>query len=365
MPTDSSAALPAMHPVAANRILRLGFGTAFALWVSQVLSWDLSFIMPVLVSLLLSIPMSAPSLKQGIIFILALALPAYGVLLLQLALENYHAVAVFLLIAVCFWSFYYSAKGGSPVLGAFLTMGLALLAAVGSDSIDLQLMVTKALVINAVLAIPFVWLAHAFFPDPPRPANQGPRPSPPTPDRSMAIWSAWRSTVIVFPVMFFFLLYQGSASYLVVMIKVASMGQQVENNKTSAVGKSLLLSTIYGGIGATIMWQLLSIWPSLILYTLLIALGGLIMGRRVFAGLAMHPQAGTWSYAFLTMIVLIAPAVMDSQGGDSATVSFYSRMGMMFAATLYSVLAVKVFDAFRPMKAQTKQNEPANSKASA
>jgi hypothetical protein len=168
----------------------------------------------------------------------------------------------------------------------------------------------------------------------------------------MAIWSAWRATVIVFPVMFFFLLYQGSASYLVVMIKVASMGQQVENDTTRAAGKSLLMSTVIGGIGAIIMWQLLSIWPSLIFYTLLIALGGLIMGRKIFSGLAMHPQAGTWSYAFLTMIVLIAPAVLDGPGGASASVSFYSRLGMMFAATLYSVVAVRVYDAFRPLQRQ-------------
>ena len=348
MPTDLSE----MHPVAARRILRLAFGTAVALWFSQVVNWDVSFIMPVLVSLLLAIPIPAPSLKGGIIFILALALPAYGVLLLLPVMDNYHMAAILILIAACFWSFYFSAKGGSPVLGAFLTMGLALLTAVGSDSIDALLMVNKALVINAVIAMLFVWLAHAFFPDPPRPANQGPRPSPPKPERAVAIWSAWRSTIIVFPVMFFFLLYPGSASYLVVMIKVASMGQQVENDNTRAAGKSLLMSTIIGGIGATIMWQLLSIWPSLIFYTLLIALGGLIMGKRIFSGLAMHAQAGTWSYAFLTMIVLVAPAVLDGPGGGSATASFYSRLGMMIGATMYSVVAVRVYDAFRPLKQQ-------------
>jgi hypothetical protein len=361
MPTD----IPVTHPVAARRILRLAFGTAAALWYSQAVNWDVSFIMPVLVSVLLAIPIPAPTLKQGSKFILALALPAYGVLFLLPVMDNYHMAAILILIAACFWSFFYSAKGGSPVLGAFLTMGLALLTAVGSDSIDALLMVNKALVINAVIAMLFVWLAHAFFPDPPRPANLGPRPSPPAPERSISIWSAWRSTVIVFPVMFFFLLYPGSASYLVVMIKVASMGQQVENDTSRAAGRSLLLSTVYGGVGAIIMWQALSIWPSLILYTLLIALGGLIMGRRVFSGVAMHPQAGTWSYAFLTMIVLIAPAVVDGPGGSSASVSFYSRLGMMVAATLYSVLALRVYDAFRPMKQPDSQQGTVNAESSA
>jgi len=136
---------------------------------------------------------------------------------------------------------------------------------------------------------------------------------------------------------------------------------QFENDTTRAAGESLLMSTMIGGIGAIIMWQLLSIWPSLVLYTLLIALGGLIMGRRIFSGPAMHAQAGTWSYAFLTMIVLIAPAVLDGPGGAAASVGFYSRLGMMVAATLYSVVAIRIYDAFRPLQ----QQETAMSESSA
>lgn len=349
MPTDLTRTY---HPVAARRILRLAFGTALALWFSQTINWSASFLLPVLVSFLLAVPMPAPTLKKGIVFILALALPAYGALLLLPVMDHYHIAAVLVLLAAVFWSFYFSAKGGSPVLGAFLTMGLALLIAVGSDSIDALLAINKALVINAVIAMLFVWLGHALFPDLPRPANLGPRPAAPAPERAIAIWSAWRSTLIVFPVMMFFLISQGSAAYVVVMIKVASMGQQLENDSTRAAGKSLLMSTVIGGIGAIIMWQLLSIWPSLVLYTLLIVLAGLIMGRRIFSDLAMHPQAGTWSYAFLTMIVLIAPAVLDGPGGASAGAGFYNRLSMLFAATVYSVVAVTIHDAFRPLPQQ-------------
>jgi hypothetical protein len=350
MPTENAAAQPLMHPVAARRIIRLAFGTAAALWFSQAVAWDVSFIMPVLVSFLLAVPIPAPTLKKGLGFILALAIPVSTALLLLPFLYDYRAAGILILLAACFWSFYYSAKGGSPVLGAFLTVGLAILTAVGSVSIDAALMVTKAVVINAVIALLFVWLAHAFFPDPPPPENKARKPAPPAISREIAIWSAWRSTVIVFPVMLFFLVYSESATYLVVMIKVASMGQQVENDNTRAVGRSLLLSTVIGGIGAIIMWEILSIWPSLVMYSLMVILGGLIMGRRIFQGMAMHPRAGTWSYAFLTMLVIIAPAVMDSASGGAADAKFWDRLLMMFGATFYSVAAVSVYDAFRPRK---------------
>ena len=81
---------------------------------------------------------------------------------------------------------------------------------------------------------------------------------------------------------------------------------------------------------------------------MLIALAGLVFGRRIFAGKGMHADAGTWSYAYLTMIVILAPAVMDTASGSSADAAFWSRLLMFVLATLYGVAAVYVVDAFRP-----------------
>jgi hypothetical protein len=64
----------------------------------------------------------------------------------------------------------------------------------------------------------------------------------------------------------------------------------------------------------------------------------------------MHPDAATWSYAYLTMIVILAPAVMDSASGSSADMAFWSRLLMFALATLYGVAAVYVVDAFRPAR---------------
>jgi len=336
-----------MHPVAARRILRLAFGTALALWVSQAMGWGLSFVTPVLLSVLLALPLPAPGLKVSLVFIVALAVPVWLATWLLLPLLTYQPlVGMLLLVAACFWRFYYSASGGSPVMGAFLTMGLAIVAAVGSDSILAIIAINKALTLNAVTGIAMASLAYGLFPDLPSDHDAKKELPAERPSRSAAIRSAWRSTAIVLPIIVFFLFYAGSASYLAVMIKVASMGQQAGNDRTVEVGKSLLMSTIIGGIGAVIMWNVLSIWPSLIMYTLLVALAGLIMGRRVFQGQGMAANAGTWSYAFLTMLVVIAPSVMDGPGGDAAGAKFFDRLALMGFATLYGVTAVYVFDTF-------------------
>jgi len=69
----------------------------------------------------------------------------------------------------------------------------------------------------------------------------------------------------------------------------------------------------------------------------------------------MHPQAATWSYGFLTMIVILAPAVMDSAGGGPAGVKFWDRLLMFAGTTLYAVGTVYIFDAFTPAERKATQ----------
>jgi len=336
--------------IAHVRILRLAAGTALSLWVSQAVGWGLSFIAPVMTLVILALPLPALKLEQGIKFLAAMTLSMYAGLLLLPWLLDYQLVGLLLLVLALYWSFYFTARGGSAVLGTFITMGIALSTAVGSVSVDATLMLINGLIMNAVIGIVFVWIAHALLPD--SMAGGFPVPDRPPgsakPELAEARWSAFRSFVIVFPIAFWFMLSGASMSYVPVMIKVASMGQQATNEGARLAGRSLIMSTIIGGAGAIIGWNILSVAPTLIIYTLLIALAGLIFGPRIFQGKGMHAEAGTWSYAYLTMIVILAPAVMDTAGGSSADTAFWSRLVMFALATLYGVAAVYVVDAFRP-----------------
>ena len=152
------------------------------------------------------------------------------------------------------------------------------------------------------------------------------------------------------PVLFFFLLSSASASYFAVMIKVATMAQQAGSDQTKTAGRSLLASTLIGGVSAIIAWEILSIWPSVLMYSLLIGLAGLVIGAKIFAGPGMAPDGPTWSYGYLTMIVVLAPAVMDGIGGNPAGAAFWSRLLMFVYATIYGVAAVYIFDAFWPAR---------------
>ena len=346
--------------IASLRILRLAFGTAASLWVSQAAGWPLSFIAPVVTMFVLALPLPVLSLKQGIGLVAALVISMNAGTWLLPALLNYPAVGLLLLALALYWSFYFTAKGGSAALGTFITVGIALSTAVGSVSIDATLMLISGLTVNTLIGVIFVWIAHAAFPDSHAIPSDAPSPEPKPgalkPDLDEARWTAFRSLLIIFPVALFLMLSPSSASYVPVMIKVASMGQQATFKDARVAGRSLIQSTLIGGVGAIIGWQVLKIAPELGLYTLIIALAALLMGRRIFEGRGLHPNAATWSYGLLTMIVILAPAVMDSAGGDAANIKFWERLLMFVLATLYAYIAIVVVDAYRPISSRGKED---------
>ena len=345
--------------IASVRILRLAFGTAVSLWFSQAVAWPLSYIAPVITMFLLALPLPALKLKMGVGLVVVMSASLYGGLLLLPPLQNQPMVGVLLLVLALYWCFYFTAKGGSAVLGTFATMGIAVSTAIGTVNLDAVIAIINNLATGAAIGVLFVWVAHAFVNDSlADDGAAGPQqkpPAPPKPDLAVARRSALRSLLIVLPIALFFLFSSASAAYVPVMIKVAAMGQQATNEATRLAGKSLLQSTVIGGVGAIIGWQILGLAPTLPVYAVYIALAALVMGPKIFQGRALHPDAATWSYGLLTMIVILAPAVADSLIGGPANAKFLDRLWMFILATIYAVATVYVFDAFAAHRRRQRQ----------
>lgn len=349
-----TAAQPAstLPDIASRRILRLALGTGLSMGFSQLVNWPFSFIAAVFTLLLLSLPLPAPTLKSGLKFVLALLIPAYAGVLLLPFLEHARWAGVVLVTMALFGSFYYSARGGSPVLGAFMTIGLTLVVTIGSISSDIMLLLLQSIAVSATVGIFFVAIAHALLPDlpPPEPAGPAKKPPPPAkPSLETARRNAFRSLMVVLPLVIIFLFASSSASYVVVMIKVASMGQQASAQVSAKMGREQLESTLWGGIGAILGFYVMSIWSSsLLLFCLVIALACLVYGRRIFQGPGLHPKGPMWSYALLTMIILLTPAVTNMQEEGNAATAFYTRFGLFVIIAVYGTLSVAIFDTFWP-----------------
>ena len=355
MSTEAVASRGAGLDLASVRIGRLAFGTAACLCFAEGAAWTLSFIAPVMTLFLLSVPTPAPSLKNGIGLIAAVVVSFLVGLMLLPRMLHQPLVGFLLLGLLLYWSFYIPARGGSPLVGALLTLGLAFSTAIGTVSIDAVLIVVKGVILGTVVGVLFVWIAHAVLPDSlARPVATGPQRPPAAagpPDLANARWGAFRALMIVLPIGLWFLLSGASFAYAPVMIKVAAMGQQATRAGTREAARSLIMSTLIGGVGAIIGWQVLRIAPTLPVYALFLGLAGLVAGRHIFRGSGPAPDGATWSYGYLTMLVILAPAVMDTAFGAAAGVAFLDRLWMFLLATLYGVAAVYMVDALRPRPA--------------
>lgn len=339
------------------RILRLAFGTALCLWISQAIGWSISYIAPIITLVLLAMPMPRPKLKFFVIVVIAILVSLiFGFAFLPLLLHQ-TIVGVLLLSLALFHSFYFVTRGGVAAVGTLATIGLALTVAVGSVSVDALIAVAAGLMVGVIVGAFVALLSHMLVADPIETSAQKaaaaekdkPAPIP----LSVARRNAMRSLFIVLPITLWFLVSVSSASNMAVMIKVAAMGQEAANQNARGAAKSLVMSTAIGGVAAIIAWNVLSIWPSLTMYTLLIALAGLFFGQRIFAGRGLQADGETWSYGFLTMIILLAPAVLDGDYGSSADAAFYDRLLMFVWASLYGAIAIHVFEAFWPRNKKT------------
>ena len=55
-------------------------------------------------------------------------------------------------------------------------------------------------------------------------------------------------------------------------------------------------------------------------------------------------------YAYLTMLVILAPAVLDGLGSSGAGSAFWSRLLLIMLTAVYGSVAAAVFDAFWPRR---------------
>lgn len=339
--------LTSIENIASTRIIRLAVGIALALAFSQAVNWPASFITPVLVATLLALPLPAPSVKFTFGFLLVISGSLLLGLLLLPMLHNQPAAGVLLVALGIFACFYYAESGGSAALVTFLLLGVTVIPAVGSESVDGALMISGGLIVGSIIAFLFVWLAYAIFPDPFAVASPA-KPETTARTTSAIVRGALRSSSIVLPVMLWFLFATETSAYAAALIKVATMGQQTSMEGTRAAGRDLLLSTVIGGIAALIIWNVLQIWPSLLIYSLLFLLCGLMLGPQIFSGKGLAPLGPVWSYGLVTMMVIVAPGAMDTATGDAAGAKFFDRITMFVIATFYAVAAVYLFDQLWP-----------------
>ena len=344
MPTEISAT--STHREIQTVRLATGIGLVFG--IGHFIGWRMAFVAPILATLLLKSP-SPPTVKAGIGLVLVIVATFGVTLVVTLPLLQFPLPAMLVTALGLYWAFYLGQLGAPPFTVLMLLVALTLVPVLGLESIDLSFDMAVGLVQAGLMAVLFAWLAFALVPAPGLSASQSTGVIETPPDRKQAIQSAWRSTVIIIPVLILFLNF-GLSAYILVLVMIALLVIQPDLTTGLKGGIGLIAGNIIGGAIAIVIYELTVILPNLLFLTLLITLVCLLLGPQIFAG----GVAGSLCSTALTTVLLIVGMTV-SPIGPEADAKFYGRIIQIAAAVLYVGMALLLIDSIvgYPKKART------------
>lgn len=314
--------------IGARRVLRQALATALALVVACTLDIELHYLPPLFAFLMTAEPARPPAPRALAVLLLVAAL-ATGVGMLLVPLLQHQPVAGVLLMALgLFWSFLLTVHLQQLLLGQFLAVGFTLVAAAGVASQALGKLVVASLLAGMTIAVVCLWLVYPLFPEDgaPREKDEAKAPIP--------LWISLRGTLTVLPVALLALSNPGL--YLAAIMKSISLSQQTTATAAFHAGRELVGSTLMAALMAIAFWLVLKLMPGLWLYGLLMLLFALWTSARLHGVVPSHHGPGFWLGAFITMLILLGPAVMDSQQGRDVYAASLVRLGLFLALTLYA-----------------------------
>ncbi|MGH8433097.1 MAG: DUF2955 domain-containing protein [Pseudomonas sp.] len=324
---------------AVQRALRLASGTALCLAASFGLNLPIPFIAPLLGLFLLAALNHPLSLKAGLgLTVVVMLTTGSGLLLIPIL--RYYPFSGVLLIGLClFLAFRYGLRGGNNLIATFLVIGLTMISAAGTADFGLAIMVIGALVKGLLLAVIVMTLSHWLFPEPP---GAQALPTAPVLSAEEAGWVALRAALIVLPA--FLLVLINPSSYMPVIMKSVSLGQQSCTTTVRDAARELLGSTLLGGLLAILLWCALSLLVHLWMFFLWMLLFGLLLARKLYVLSPTRQSPGFWLNSMATLIILLGQSVQDSAAGKDVYTAFAVRMGLFIVVTLYACLMVHLLD---------------------
>lgn len=329
-------------PIQARRIFRLSLTTALALAVAYALAVPLPFLAPLFATMLVARPAPPPGLK-GLAGLVVLVLFTLGVGLVLIPMLQHYPVAALLIVAVgLYFSSYLTVNLGKGLVGALLTVGFTLISAAGTVDYALATTVIQALVLGLVISIVCSWLVYPWFPEDPM---AGPPPAAAAGSEERSTWIALRATLIVLPV--YFLTLTNPLLYMPTLMKSVSLGQQGSLVDARSAGRELLGSTFLAGCFAVLFWALLGLSTSLWMFFWWMLLFGVYFSSKLYRLMPSRYPASFWLNVATTMLILLGPAVEDSDSGKDVYMAFAVRMGLFVAVTSYAWLAVYLLEQLR------------------
>lgn len=331
--------MPGPLPLGARRALRVGFGTALGIAGGYGLGWPLPFFPALLAAVVLSVPAPPPGPKAILVLLLLLAITSFGGLLIGGVVTEVRLAGLLLLLLSIGFAGALSTKPGMAVPATFVILGTSVIGVIASQSQAAGLIMAELIVKAWFLAFAITHLAHLVFPE-----NAGPpRPKPaPAAAPVPAGWVGVRAAVVMGPPILLALSDPGT--FILLLLKGSTLAQQTAPGRLRQLAEDTVTSTLFGGALAVAIWLVLKLWPTLLIFSLLVGVAALLLARPMFGLVPSRFRYDHWQNALVTMLVILGPAVGDSAGGDDVGTEALVRLIIFMALSLYAAFAVHALD---------------------
>ena len=325
------------------RVMRFAVGVTLAVAISSAINWPLAFLVPILSSVILAMPIPMPGLKTGLTNMLY-TISAFMIgIVFTLFLLPYPLVYMPMLALVLFNLYYMLNRGGSFWFVLMSLLAILILPMLGNTSEGLAKGFAFGFVFSGWATVFMVWLAHLLVPDQ---SGSPPLPKKPGLQRGFSLpaaQAALKSTIVVLPMVILFITFDLS-SLLVVLIFTAIFTLAPDISKGKAAGVNSLKSTLIGGGYAFIFYHLLVAVPQYHFFIALMFLTTLFFAGKIFSD---NPNAQYYASAFSTLFILVNSSLAE---GSDFTSAFVMRFTFILLATMYVVFSLMVFERFWPQK---------------
>lgn len=331
--------------------LRLALAVTLAVLLAFVIAWPAAFIFPVFVSVILCAGGPVMSAKQGFSFLAAVIILLWLGQALAEFFIPFPIVCSLLIIWLLFVGQYASLSGVSTLLVVILFLAILMLPLLGMMSAALVNDFVSGLYISIVMAVFCCWLAYGVV------TVSGPVAAPAAADsvldKNERVRIAAIKTLLVMPLFIVFYLLELTGS-LLVLVFVALLIQMPSAQTGAKSVAAMVAANAFGGLAAVIIYNLLTVAPSLLMLGLLMFATTLMFGKKVYSGEKTSALYGT---GLNTVIILLGSAT--GTFGDDAGGNMWVRLFQITAAGVYIVAALSLAERVLTPKGAVQQDNEA------
>ena len=321
-------------------VLRCVFGVTLALIFSTTLGYSIPHTTAIFALMFLAPSKKPLGIKTEVGLVLGLSILGYIGIIFSEHLIDYPLVIIPLLGLTIYWSFRL-VKIPEPIRLLFLIL-VVLLPFVSLKANVLGSIVLTSLLLNLTVALGVVRVAFLIFPFTNQEDVSAEQKKPIAYKNINLDQLAFNALVVVLPLVSLFYLFNATIAVLtLVFVVILSFDPFIYQSKKGAV---LLFANIMGGLAGIIVYNILVIAPSYVLYIFVIMSVAFYFVLNLYSGKKIAP---VFKISFNTFFVIMG---VISTSTNEAGNTIWERVIQIGLAIIYVIVAFKIINTFNNPK---------------